>query len=96
MFPVLLVLVLAAGGPAEDEPAMAPQRPAIEEVKARHAEALLARPGVVSVGIGLDEDGRPAIIVGVEREETAAALALPPALEGHPVRVQVVGPVQAR
>ena len=94
MISTLLLLALAAGAPVEEEPAMAPQRPAIEEVKARHAEALLAQPGVVSVGIGLDEDGRPAIIVGVEREDAAASL--PRTLEGHPVRVRGVGPVRAQ
>ena len=40
--------------------------PTIQEVKAKHADRLLAMPGVVSVGIGQDPDGQFVIVVGLD------------------------------
>lgn len=68
----------------------------IEEARAMHVDSLMARPGVVSVGLGLDEDGNPAIVIGLERAPQEGDRELPTALEGHPVVVQVIGEIRAR
>jgi hypothetical protein len=68
----------------------------IQEVKKKHEIGLLALSGVVSVGIGRDKEGNPAIIVGLDgvRPETEAQL--PRSLEDYPVLVRVVGPIKAQ
>ncbi len=68
----------------------------IQEVKARHEAGFMNTPGVVSVGIGLDEEGRHAIIVGLDKERPDTVAALPREIDGHPVRVRVVGTVRAQ
>lgn len=68
----------------------------IQEVKAKHEARLMATPGVVSVGIGRDSDGRDVIIVGLERERPETRRSLPEVLEGYPVRTQVVGRIRAQ
>ena len=68
----------------------------IQEAKAKHQERLMALPGVVSVGIGLDPDGAPAIVVGLINPEVETALELPKTIEGYPVLTQIVGPVRAQ
>ena len=67
----------------------------IEEAKAMHVDELMAIPGVVSVGIGLDEDGHRAILIGLDRPRAEDDV-LPDSLEGHPVVVQVIGEIRAR
>lgn len=67
----------------------------IQEAKARHVEALMATPGVVSVGIGLDEQGTEIIIVGIAREDAKLRQQVPDKLDGYEVRVQVVGTIRA-
>ena len=68
----------------------------IQNVKAKHQERLMALPGVVSVGIGLDADGKPAIVVGLASPQAEASLELPQALDGYAVISHVVGPVRAQ
>jgi hypothetical protein len=68
----------------------------IEEAKAEHTGRLLALPGVVSVGIGRDAEGRPAIVIGLAGDESGDDPGLPRSLEGHPVVTQVVGTLRAR
>jgi hypothetical protein len=63
----------------------------IEEIKEEHAERLMALPGVVMVGIGRDEDGRPAIIIGLDGEHPGTRQALPPEIEGYPTVIREVG-----
>lgn len=75
---------------------MANNMQTIEDVKKRHQSRLLATPGVVSVGIGLDEEKQPVIIVGVEDDDEALKASLPQQLEGYPVRVQHAGKIRAR
>ena len=70
--------------------------PTIYEVKAKHEKRLLAQPGVVSVGVGRDSQGDPAIIVGLDARREHAAEALPVNLEGYPVVTRVTGPLRAR
>ncbi|HEC19170.1 MAG TPA: hypothetical protein ENI97_07475 [Gammaproteobacteria bacterium] len=68
----------------------------IVEVKSKHESRLLSLPGVISVGIGRDDDGRTVIVIGVRDEVTAKSKDLPEQLEGYPVQVDVIGPVQAQ
>ena len=66
----------------------------ISEVKARHQDRLLNLPGVVSVGVGLDETGQQAIIVGLDRRREQTLRDLPMSLEGYSVVVQVIGEIR--
>ena len=66
----------------------------IKQVKARHEQVLLAKPGVVSVGIGLDDHSEQAIIVGLEKIEGGVPAELPTELEGYPVIVREVGSIK--
>jgi hypothetical protein len=68
----------------------------VQEVKARHEARLMAQPGVVAVGIGRDSDGKEAIVVSLDSDRPEARQSVPQALEGYPVRIQVIGPVRAR
>ena len=67
----------------------------IQEVKRKHTENLLELPGVVSVGIGLDSEGCPAILVGLDRPHPETCAALPRLLDGYPLCIQVAGTVGA-
>ena len=69
--------------------------PTIQEVKAKHADRLLAMQGVVSVGIGKEADGKYVIIIGLDGPHSETVDQLPKALDGYPVRVQIIGPVKA-
>jgi hypothetical protein len=68
----------------------------ISEAKAKHAEHLLALPGVVSVGIGKNANGRPAIIVGLDKARPETESQIPDSLESYPVVTEVVGTIKAR
>lgn len=68
----------------------------IQETKARHTDALMDTPGVVSVGIGLDEKGEECIVVGLDRDDVTIRQALPEKLDGYEVRIQVVGKIKAQ
>ncbi|MHB1017792.1 MAG: hypothetical protein ACYC2X_07910 [Coriobacteriia bacterium] len=59
-------------------------------VLAHHAEGLMRTSGVMSVGVGTDAAGNPAIVVGISGHQ-AAELGLPESIEGVPVVVQEVG-----
>ena len=90
---VALLLFLAAGGLSADGDRMPLT---IEQVKAAHERELLAQPGVVSVGIGRDDQGRPAIVVGLDQPHPQTQAALPRMLEGYAVRTEIVGTIRAR
>ena len=70
--------------------------PTIQEVNTKHAERLMAMPGVVSVGIGKNPDGQFVIIVGLDGPRPETVNQLPKILEGYPVRIEIIGPVKAR
>lgn len=59
-------------------------------VLARHAEELMRTSGVMSVGVGANEAGAAAIVVGVAAHRFTAG-GLPESIEGVPVVVQEVG-----
>ena len=68
----------------------------IEEVKNRHEAQLLSMPGVVSVGIGLDDNKQAVIVVGITADNEELKARLPQQLEGHRVSVEVIGKVRAQ
>lgn len=68
----------------------------IQEVKARHQDRLLALPGIVSVGIGQNPDGKPVIIIGLERQHHRTKARLPETLDGYAVRVDIIGQIKAQ
>ena len=68
----------------------------IKQVKAEHEQRLLALPGVVSIGIGLDSSGNQAIIIGVEKDDSEVNRQLPKELEGYTVIVRQVGTIEAQ
>jgi hypothetical protein len=70
--------------------------PTIQDVKAKHADRLMAMPGVVSVGIGRNPDGTLVIVVGLDGPRPDTAGKLPKELEGYPVRAEITGPVRAQ
>ena len=67
----------------------------IKTVKEKHQAALLALPGVVSVGIGLSE-GEQVIIIGVDGKHPETIPKLPTNLEGYPVQTQTSGTIKAQ
>ena len=88
-----ILLCLAAGDLSADGDRMPLT---IEQVKAVHERELLAHPGVVSVGIGRDDQGRPEIVVGLDKPHPQTQAALPRVLEGYAVRTEIVGTIRAR
>jgi len=68
----------------------------IQQVKEQHTAELIAMPGVLSVGLGKNRNGEPAIIVGVEANSLETIQAVPERLEGYPVEVEVIGKVSAQ
>lgn len=70
--------------------------PTIQEAKAKHADRILAMQGVVSMGIGRDADGHEVIVIGLDRPRPDTQARLPTQLEGHPVRVEIIGAVRAQ
>ena len=68
----------------------------IEEVKKHHEIRLLVLPGVVSVGIGLDECGQSAIIIGLDGPNPETVDQLPTELDGYPIVIRIVGAIKAQ
>lgn len=68
----------------------------IHDVKAKYKAQLMAEPGVVSVGIGRDDEGKPVIIVGLDSPRPETMGKLPKELDGYRLRVEVVGPLKAQ
>jgi len=88
---VMLVGILA-GQSCEDSN----MSPSIHDVKAKYKDQLMAEPGVVSVGIGRDDEGKPVIIVGLDSPRPETMAKLPKELDGYRLRVEVVGPLKAQ
>jgi len=69
-------------------------QPSLQELKHKHEARLLALPGVVSVGIGQDDKGRPAIIIGLDKPRAQTETEIRKNLGDTPVIVQVVGTIK--
>jgi hypothetical protein len=63
------------------------------QTQERHTDKLMAQEGVVGTAVGLDESGRHAVLVLLERPGVAG---IPTDLEGVPVRPVVTGKIYAR
>ena len=87
---LFLILPIIAAGEESDMPI------SIKEVKEQYEVQLLQLPGVVSVGIGRDDNGKPAIVVGLERSNPATEAQLPHRLEGYPVVLTIVGQIKSQ
>lgn len=85
---MLLIYLISLAACGVNETAM---NASIQEVKKKHQSELLQLPGVVSVGIGLDEEGRQAIIVGLVDENPETKARLPETLDGFTVIGKTVG-----
>lgn len=70
--------------------------PIAEAVLTKHAGSLMRMKGVMSVGIGRTDDGRPAIFVGVDNPQAASVSDIPESLEGVPIVHREVGRPEAR
>lgn len=68
----------------------------IQDVKAKHEKRLMQMPGVVSIGIGKDQTGKTAIIIGLDRPRPDIEAKIPQSLDGYPVIVQTIGPIKAQ
>ncbi len=67
----------------------------LREVKSRHSRELLARPGVSGVGVEMDEEGRPSLVVHLDADRPDSRKGLPDQIEGHPIKYLVSGPFRA-
>jgi hypothetical protein len=68
----------------------------IEAVKAASEQSLMAIPGVMGVGIGLNGDRQPCIKVYVDRQSASAVNQIPKTIEGYSVEVEVRGTFRAQ
>lgn len=58
-----------------------------EAVLTKHAGRLMTLRGVLSAGVGRTDDGRPAIIIGLDSDAPDILSALPKTLDGIPVAI---------
>ncbi len=72
-----------------------PQIQAVMDVQNRHTDILMAEPGIVGTATGLNEHGRPAILVFAKSFELARDAVIPSNIEGVPVVVKVTGEIIA-
>lgn len=91
---LLLIMVLVGACHAADVDTM--EKKSIKDIKEEHEARLMAMPGVVSVGLGLDDAGSPAVIIGIESEGYADTLILPRELYNYPVKFMVMGSIKAQ
>jgi hypothetical protein len=102
MFVLALLLAALAGCKRDGGDKHAPSSPedstrmttsSITEVLARHTAHLMSIPGIVGTAEG-EQDGRPCIIIFVNRKTDALVDALPEELEGYPLRIDEVGEIK--
>ena len=90
-----ILLILAALTILSHEGLSMTMTPTIREVKERHEGRLLSLPGVVSVGIGKNPDSTAVIIIGLDKPRPDTERQIPQALDGYPVKIEIIGPVKA-
>jgi hypothetical protein len=79
--------------PAPQTEASMPEPPSpIADVLQAETPRLMTLPGVVGTYVGAKSDGTPAIVIMVL--DSAYGRDLPPDLGGHPVEIEVSGPLQ--
>ena len=89
---ILLCMVLSLLFSCERQDAM----PSIKDVKQTHEAQLMALPDVVSVGIGQDEHGKAAIVIGLAKPNAATASKIPDDIDGYAVIVRTTGAIKAQ
>lgn len=67
----------------------------VMKVQDRHTDVLMSQPGIVGTATGLNEHGRPAILVFAESFELARGASIPSDIEGIPVVVKITGKIFA-
>jgi hypothetical protein len=83
----------SGAGPVEYRPAEASPRAEVGRLPASEEAALLAIPGVTSVGLGVGPAGGEAIVVGVV--DAGVSSQLPAEIGGVPLVVEITGEVDA-
>ena len=68
----------------------------IEEVKDAHEAELLALADVISIGIGKEKSGYPAIIVGLAGPNPQSEAKIPSMIEEYPVILRISGLPEAQ
>ncbi len=68
----------------------------IQAAKRGLSRSLLRNPGVSGVGIVDAEGGHPSIMVYLREDSPQVRSLVPQAVDGYPVVVETVGPIQAR
>lgn len=63
-----------------------------QDVKGRHSNELLSKPGVSGVGVEKDEDGQFVIVLYLDSDDPAVQKPLPKDIEGFPVKFVFSGP----
>ena len=87
---VLCTLILPAVASGQGWSQQAFER--IQEIQERYTERLMARPGIVGTALGVDPNGRNAVLVFLEEPD---ATDLPRHLDGAPVEPVVTGKIYA-
>jgi len=64
-----------------------------KDIKDRHSERLLQQPGVWGVGVEVDANQRPILVLHVDARRPEVKDKLPTDIEGCPVKVVTDGPI---
>lgn len=88
---IVLVLIATSAISCDEDRGMTTS---ITMVKQENEARLLAMPGVVSVGVGLDDNGEAAIIVGLSGPSQKTESELPENIGGYRVVPRYIGPVK--
>jgi len=62
-------------------------------VQALHTRELMSKPGVVGTAIGLNDEGKPAILVLLK--DSSARSGVPRKIDGYPVAIRITGEIKA-
>ncbi len=69
---------------------------AIETMRGRFDQQIMATEGVVSVGTGLSEDGQPCLVIGTSGPVDAVRARLPQEIFDVCVEIRHVGDIEAQ
>ena len=90
LFNVIIFCYASVAEPAHESHCQA-MTTTIHEVKLQHQDQWLKHAEVVSVGIGLNADQKPIIIIGVRRLTPALKQSFPAEVDGYPIELHVIG-----
>lgn len=69
---------------------------AVETMRGRFDQQIMATEGVVSVGTGLSEDGQPCLLIGTSRPVDEVKAGLPQEIFDVCVEIKHVGDIEAQ